>query len=299
MLAMLQIPRSLSPQIVGSAGRIAATARLPAPARRHPDRRHRGRPAGARLFGQACFATGDAEVTYGTGAFVLANIGDRPLRSRFGLLTSVGWKIGSEVRLCARGSAFIAGAAVQWLRDGLGLIKTRGGDRERSPQRASSSEGVTFVPALSGLGAPYWDPDARGIISGVTRGRPTAAHLARATLEGIALSVTDLVRAMADDLGHPLRRMCAWTAAPPRTTCSCSSRRTWRTSLSSAPPTWRRRREARQCSPGSAPASSSRRRTRPACPRVGQSFQVEMSEAARSAHLTAADAGACTRSKRS
>nr|WP_275451348.1 FGGY-family carbohydrate kinase [Sorangium cellulosum] len=204
MLAMLRIPRPLLPEIVGSAGRIAATRGFP----HLPDGIPIAGIAGdqqAALFGQACFATGDAKCTYGTGAFVLANIGDRPLRSRFGLLTSVGWKIGSEVVFALEGSAFIAGAAVQWLRDGLGVIKSAA-DVEALARGVPSSEGVTFVPALSGLGAPYWDPDARGIIVGVTRGT-TAAHLARATLEGIALSVTDLVRAMADDLGHPVRRM--------------------------------------------------------------------------------------------
>lgn len=204
MLAMLRIPRPLLPEIVGSAGRVAATRGFP----HLPDGIPIAGIAGdqqAALFGQACFATGDAKCTYGTGAFVLANIGDRPLRSRFGLLTSVGWKIGAEVVFALEGSAFIAGAAVQWLRDGLGLIKSAA-EVEALARSVPSSEGVTFVPALSGLGAPYWDPDARGIISGVTRGT-TAAHLARATLEGIALSVTDLVQAMADDLGHPVRRM--------------------------------------------------------------------------------------------
>jgi glycerol kinase len=204
MLSMLDIPRPLLPELVGSAGRIAETRGF----LHLPDGIPIAGIAGdqqAALFGQACFATGDAKCTYGTGAFVLANIGDRPLRSRFGLLTSVGWKIGAEVVFVLEGSAFIAGAAVQWLRDGLGLIKSAA-EIEALASKVPSSDGVTFVPALSGLGAPYWDPDARGVICGLTRGT-TAAHLARATLEGVALEVTDLLQAMSDDLGRPLRRM--------------------------------------------------------------------------------------------
>ncbi|MDI1433889.1 glycerol kinase GlpK [Polyangium sorediatum] len=204
MLELFRAPRSVLPKIVDSAGLIAKTLGFP----HLPD----GVPitgiAGdqqAALFGQACFDTGDAKCTYGTGAFVLVNIGAQPIASRFGLLTTVGWKVGSEVVFALEGSAFIAGAAVQWLRDGLGIIRSAA---EIEPLAASvpSSEGVTFVPALSGLGAPYWDPDARGLIHGITRGT-TKAHLARATLEGIALEVTDLLRAMCDDLGKPLGRM--------------------------------------------------------------------------------------------
>jgi glycerol kinase len=159
----------------------------------------------AALFGQACFNVGDAKCTYGTGAFVLVNVGNVPVPSRHGLLTTVGWKVGNNVVYALEGSAFIAGAAVQWLRDGLGLVKEA---REIEALAASvpSSDGVTFVPALSGLGAPYWDPDARGLISGITRGT-TSAHIARATLEGIALKVGDLLSAMASDLGAPLTKM--------------------------------------------------------------------------------------------
>jgi len=204
MLELFHAPRGVLPKIVDSAGLIAKTKGFP----HLPD----GVPitgiAGdqqAALFGQACFDTGDAKCTYGTGAFVLVNIGDTPLSSRFGLLTTVGWKVGKDVVFALEGSAFIAGAAVQWLRDGLGLIQTAA-DIEALAHRVPSSDGVSFVPALSGLGAPYWDPDARGVICGITRGT-TKAHLARATLEGIALEVTDLLRAMGDDLGKPLGRM--------------------------------------------------------------------------------------------
>ncbi|HKQ69899.1 MAG TPA: glycerol kinase GlpK [Polyangiaceae bacterium] len=204
MCGFFGVPRAILPAIVSSAGKIAATREVD------------GFPAGvpiagiagdqqAALFGQACFAEGDVKCTYGTGAFVLIHTGARPVQSRFGLLTTVGWKIGSEVVYALEGSSFIAGAAVQWLRDGLGLIE-KASDIESLARQVPSSEGVTFVPALAGLGAPYWDAGARGLITGLTRGT-RAAHLARATLEAIAHQVDDLVRAMADDLGAPVRRM--------------------------------------------------------------------------------------------
>jgi glycerol kinase len=201
---LLGVPRALLPTIVASAGKIAETRGFPA----LPDGVPISGIAGdqqAALFGQACFGVGDVKCTYGTGAFVLANIGSVPLVSRYGLLTTVAWKIGDEVTYALEGSAFIAGAAVQWLRDGLGLIE-RAGDVERLARSVDNSAGVYFVPALAGLGAPYWDADARGLICGLTRGT-SAAHLARATLEAIAHQVTDLTESMAEDLGKPLGRM--------------------------------------------------------------------------------------------
>jgi glycerol kinase len=204
MLELLRVPRAVLPKIVGSAEKVAATHGFP----HLPDGIPIAGIAGdqqAALFGQACFGVGEAKCTYGTGAFVLVNIGNKPLASRFGLLTTVAWKVGSEVAFALEGSAFIAGAAVQWLRDGLGIIKSAG-EIEALARSVPSSDGVCFVPALAGLGAPYWDPDARGIITGLTRGS-TAAHVARATLEGIALEVSDLLGAMADDLGKPLAKM--------------------------------------------------------------------------------------------
>ncbi len=204
MLDLFRVPRPLLPRIVGSAERVAVTKGF-APL---PDGVPIAGIAGdqqAALFGQACFGVGDAKCTYGTGAFVLVNIGEKPIASRFGLLTTVAWKVGGKVAFALEGSAFIAGAAVQWLRDGLGLVKSAS-EIEALARTVPSSEGVTFVPALAGLGAPYWDPEARGLIAGLTRGT-TAAHLARATLEGIALEVMDLLRAMSDDLGKPLARM--------------------------------------------------------------------------------------------
>jgi len=204
MLAMLNVPRAALPRIVGSAERIATTRAFPG----LPDGIPVAGIAGdqqAALFGQACFGVGEAKCTYGTGAFVLTNVGRAPVRSRFGLLTTVAWKVGDEVAFALEGSAFVAGAAVQWLRDGLGLVKSAA-EIEALARRVASSDGVSFVPALSGLGAPYWDAEARGILCGITRGT-TAAHIARATLEGIALEVDDLLRAMADDLGKPLAKM--------------------------------------------------------------------------------------------
>jgi glycerol kinase len=204
MLRLFGVPRAVLPRIVGSAEKVALTRGFP----HLPDGIPVAGIAGdqqAALFGQACFGVGDAKCTYGTGAFVLVNIGQRPIVSRFGLLTTVAWKAGGEVAFALEGSAFIAGAAVQWLRDGLGIIK-KAAEIEALARSVPSSEGVTFVPALSGLGAPYWDPEARGLICGLTRGC-TAAHLARATLEGVALEVRDLLGAMADDLGKPLGRM--------------------------------------------------------------------------------------------
>jgi glycerol kinase len=204
MCALFAIPKQVLPEIVPSSARVAVTRSVPG----LPD----GIPitgiAGdqhAALFGQACFAPGDAKCTYGTGAFLLLNTGNVPTASRFGLLSTIAWQIGSEVVYALEGSCFIAGAAVQWLRDGLGLIASAQ-EIEALARQVPSSEGVAFVPALSGLGAPYWDPDARGLITGITRGT-TRAHLARATLEAIAFQVNDVTVAMSEDLGHPITRM--------------------------------------------------------------------------------------------
>jgi glycerol kinase len=204
MCQLLGIPRPLLPTIVPSAGALAKT------------RGFSGLPDGipitgiagdqhAALFGQACFDVGDAKCTYGTGAFILVNTGGQPVASRFGLLSTLGWQIGDEVVYALEGSSFIAGAAVQWLRDGLGLINAAS-EIEELARQVASSDGVVFVPALVGLGAPHWDPDARGLIAGLTRGS-TRAHLARATLEAIALQVEDLLAAMAEDLKKPIGRM--------------------------------------------------------------------------------------------
>lgn len=156
----------------------------------------------AALFGQVCFEPGQGKCTYGTGAFFLVNTGDKPVASTHGLLTTVAWKLGSKTSYALEGSAFIAGAAVQWLRDGLGLIKSAD-EIEALAKQVESTGDVVFVPALSGLGAPYWDPDARGLLTGITRDT-NRAHIARATLEGIAFQVADLARAMEADMGRPV-----------------------------------------------------------------------------------------------
>jgi glycerol kinase len=201
---LIGVPESVLPKIVGSAEVVGKTSG----AGFLPDGIPIAGIAGdqqAALFGQACFAVGDAKCTYGTGAFALVNIGSRPLLSEHGLVTTAAWRIGGEMTYALEGSAFIAGAAVQWLRDGLGIIKSAA-EVEDLARKVSSSEGVVFVPALAGLGAPHWDPRARGTITGLTRGT-TAAHLARATLEGIAFSVADLLRAMQADAKTPLKRL--------------------------------------------------------------------------------------------
>jgi glycerol kinase len=154
----------------------------------------------AALFGQGCFAPGASKCTYGTGSFVLANTGSRIVRSQAGLVSTVAWMDGSGTLTYAlEGSVFVTGAAIQWLRDGLGLI-SRAADSEQLARSVQDSGGVVFVPALTGLGAPDWDPDARGAILGLTRG-VTRAHLVRATLEAIAFEVRDVVDAMAADAG--------------------------------------------------------------------------------------------------
>jgi glycerol kinase len=153
----------------------------------------------AALFGQACFDEGSSKCTYGTGSFVLVNTGSRPVRSESGLLTTVAWDLGDGLVYALEGAIFVTGAAVQWLRDGLGVI---GAAAETEPlaRTVADSGGVVFVPALTGLGAPHWDPDARGTIVGITRGT-TRAHLVRATLEAIAFEVRDVVDVMTRDAG--------------------------------------------------------------------------------------------------
>ncbi|GGS54981.1 glycerol kinase 2 [Planobispora rosea] len=154
----------------------------------------------AALFGQTCFAPGDVKCTYGTGSFILINTGSEIVRSDAGLLTTVAWQTPSgEITYALEGAIFVTGAAVQWLRDGLGLIETAP-ESETLARTVPDSGGVVFVPALTGLGAPHWDPDARGAILGITRGT-TRGHLARATLEAIAFEVRDVVEVMTGAAG--------------------------------------------------------------------------------------------------
>ena len=156
----------------------------------------------AALFGQACFAPGQAKNTYGTGCFTLMNVGGEPVRSNAGLVTSVGWSLDGKTTYALEGSVFNAGSAIQWLRDELGLIESAP-ECDRLAESVPSSGGVYVVPAFTGLGAPYWDMYARGTIVGLTRGS-TKAHIARAVLDSIAYQVTDLVRVMNADAPCPL-----------------------------------------------------------------------------------------------
>ncbi|HEV8322689.1 MAG TPA: glycerol kinase GlpK [Myxococcota bacterium] len=202
MLALLRVPRAVLPEVRGCAETYGTTRGVES----LPDGLPVAGMAGdqqAALFGQACFDAGEAKCTFGTGAFLLMNTGERVVPSHSGLLTTVAWTVGGRTAYALEGSAFVAGAAVQWLRDGLGLI-ARASDVEALAASVPDAGGVVFVPALTGLGAPWWRAEARGVLHGLTRdtGR---GHIARACLEGIALQNQDLLAAMARDLGAPLQ----------------------------------------------------------------------------------------------
>ena len=159
----------------------------------------------AALFGQMCTEPGMVKNTYGTGCFLLMNSGDKPVVSKNNLLATIAWKIGEEVTYALEGSIFVGGAIVQWLRDGLGIIRSSG-EVETLAHSVPDAGGVYFVPALTGLAAPYWNQDVRGAISGISRGT-TAAHIARAALEGIAFQTMDVVNAMIRDAGIELKEL--------------------------------------------------------------------------------------------
>jgi glycerol kinase len=200
LLDLFGIPRSVLPEIRGSSEVYGSTRGI----RPFPDGVPVAGIAGdqqAALFGQACFAPGEAKCTYGTGAFLLQNTGSTPVHSDRGLLTTVAWKLPEETAYALEGASFIAGAAVQWLRDGLHLIR-RAPEVEELARTVKETGEVVFVPALSGLGAPHWRPLARGLVAGMDRGT-TAGHLARATLEGIAFLIHDLAEAMQAEAGKP------------------------------------------------------------------------------------------------
>ncbi len=206
LLRLFGVPRACLPEVRASAEVYGTTRNVPGLPDGIPVAGIAGDQQSA-LFGQACFAPGEAKCTYGTGAFLLMNTGAQPVASTRGLITTVAWKLGAgaeagEVAYALEGSAFIAGAAVQWLRDGLGIIK-KAADIEPLARSVADSGGVVLVPAFAGLGAPHWRPNARGAITGITRGT-THAHLARAALEGIALQNYDILRAMQDDSGRAL-----------------------------------------------------------------------------------------------
>ena len=199
LLVALDLPRAMLPSPVRSSGVVAETGA-----------EHFGTAipiaglAGdqqAALFGQACFSAGEAKNTYGTGCFLLANTGGEPRITDGGLLATIAWDIGAGPRYAMEGSAFVTGAAVQWLRDGLGIIRDAA-ETEALARSVSSRDGLYLVPAFTGLGAPHWDMYARGLLIGIERGT-TRAHIARATLESIAYQTRDLVEAMRS-AGQPI-----------------------------------------------------------------------------------------------
>jgi glycerol kinase len=198
---LLRIPPSLLPQVRASSEVYARTSVLGGDI---PIAGIAGDQQAA-LFGQACTAPGLAKNTYGTGCFMLMNVGDEPVKSKNQLLTTIAWKLNEKLTYALEGSVFIGGAVVQWLRDGLGIIKSAG-EIEKLAASVPDSGGVYLVPAFAGLGAPHWDQYARGTIAGITRGT-TAAHFARAALEGIAFQVADVLDVMQSDSSTPIREL--------------------------------------------------------------------------------------------
>ncbi len=204
LLELLNVPPQLLPEILPSSHVYGTTQGVTG----LPDGIPIAGMAGdqqAALFGQACFGVGEAKCTYGTGSFLLMNIGTKPILSKSGLVTTVAWKLGNKVNYALEGSSFIAGAAVQWLRDGLKIINSSS-EIEGLAQTVSDNGGVYFVPALAGLGAPHWNPHARGMICGLTRGT-TRGHIARATLEGIAFQQMEILSAMEKDSDRKLKAL--------------------------------------------------------------------------------------------
>jgi glycerol kinase len=204
MCELIGVPTAILPEVLSSTARFAETRDVAGLPDGIPVHGIAGDQQAA-LFGQACYQRGEAKCTYGTGAFVMLNTGSEIVRSSHGMLTTVGWQIGEDLTYCLEGSAFMAGAVVQWLRDMLGFFETAP-EIEALATSVPDSGGVVLVPAHAGLGAPHWRPDARGLLSGLTRGT-SRAHISRAALEGIALEVADLLDAMAKDLGAPLSEL--------------------------------------------------------------------------------------------
>lgn len=203
LLQILNIPRSMLPVVCSSSeiyGEVGgSTFMAGVPIAGIAGDQH------AALFGQACFKAGMAKNTYGTGCFLLSHTDDTSVDSKNNLLTTVAWKLGNKLEYALEGSVFIGGAVVQWLRDGLGLIRSAH-ESESLARKVKDNGGVFLVPAFSGLGAPHWDPYARGAIVGITRGT-TQAHIARAALESIAFQSYDVLQAMNADSGIPLKEL--------------------------------------------------------------------------------------------
>jgi glycerol kinase len=203
LLKLLDIPRSMMPEVT-SCSEVMAHTKTTIFAHEVPIAGVAGDQQAA-LFGQMCVEPGAIKNTYGTGCFVMLNIGDKPILSKNGLLTTVAWQIGNQVAYAFEGSIYVGGSVVQWLRDGLGFIKSSS-EVEDLASQVPDSGGVYFVPALTGLGAPYWDAYSRGLICGITRGT-TRAHIARAALDGIAFQTYDIAQAMAKDINAPLTEL--------------------------------------------------------------------------------------------
>ncbi len=204
LLKIFKIPENILPSIEASSGVFGYTKNIPG----LPDGIPISGMAGdqqAALFGQTCFNQGQAKCTFGTGSFLLMNTGKEIIKSKSGLLTTVAWQLKGQKNLtyALEGGAFVCGAAVQWLRDGLDLFENSS-QVEDLAGKVSSSDGVEVVPAFAGLGAPYWDPEARGAILGLTRGS-NSAHIARATLEAMALQNVDILEAMQKGLGKKMK----------------------------------------------------------------------------------------------
>ena len=202
LLKLFGAPRELLPKIVGNAEVYGEVRGVEGLADGTPICGMAGDQQAA-LFGQICFVPGEAKCTFGTGAFLLMNTGDEPVASQHRMLSTAAWMIDGEKTYALEGSAFVAGAMVQWLRDGLQIIDDAA-EIEALAKTVESSDGIVAVPSLAGLGAPHWDPGARGVLWGLTRGS-TRAHIARAVLEGIALQNVDILQAMEQDLGEPLK----------------------------------------------------------------------------------------------
>ena len=203
LLKLLDIPRSMMPE-VKSSSEVMAHTKTTIFAHEVPIAGVAGDQQAA-LFGQMCIEPGSIKNTYGTGCFVMLNVGEKPVKSKNNLLTTVAWKIGDKVNYALEGSIYVGGSVVQWIRDGLGFINSSS-EIEELASTVPDSGGVYFVPALTGLAAPYWDPYARGLICGITRGT-TRAHIARAALDGIAFQTYDIAKAMAKDMNAPLTEL--------------------------------------------------------------------------------------------
>ena len=197
LLELFKIPRSLLPEVKPSSGLFGYTDRNVL-GERLPIAGVAGDQQAA-MFGQGCYRVGDVKNTYGTGGFLLMNIGNKPIISKSGILTTVAWSIGDEVTYASEGSVFVCGAAIQWLRDGLKLIRSAA-ETEEIALQANDSGGVYVVPAFCGLGAPYWDPYARGTILGITRAT-TREQIIRATVESMAYQTNDLLCAIMEECG--------------------------------------------------------------------------------------------------